>query len=186
MSQSSGRQIDTVMQEERLFPPREEFVSQSRINSMQQYQQIWDEAKSDPIEFWRKLAVDDLHWFEPFKTVLQWNEPFAKWFVDGTTNASYNCLDVHLENGNKDKMAILWEGEPGDTRELTYGQLHFEVCKFANVLKQLGYSTGRCGIDLHAHGSGTCHCNVGLCADRSDSFGDLCRFFLRGDRRSKQ
>ena len=100
MSQSSGRQIDTVMQEERLFPPSEEFVSQSRINSMQQYQQIWDEAKSDPIEFWRKIAVEDLHWFEPFETVLEWNEPFAKWFVDGTTNASYNCLDVHLENGN--------------------------------------------------------------------------------------
>ena len=142
MSQSSGRQIDTVMQEERLFPPSEEFVSQSRINSMQQYQQIWDEAKSDPIEFWRKIAVEDLHWFEPFETVLEWNEPFAKWFVDGTTNASYNCLDVHLENGNKDKTAILWEGEPGDTRELTYEQLHLEVCKFANVLKQLGTQQG--------------------------------------------
>ena len=74
--------------------------------------------------------------------MLEWNEPFAKWFVGGKTNASYNCLDAHLDTARRNKAAIIWEGEPGDARMLTYQQLHHEVCKFANVLKSLGMKQG--------------------------------------------
>ncbi len=142
MSESHGGQIDTVMHEERLFPPSVEFSSQARISSIEQYEQIWDEAKQDPAAFWGRLAQQDPHWFEPFAEILQWNEPLAKWFVGGKTNASYNCLDKHLDGPTADKRALIWEGEPGEQRTLTYRQLHAEVCKFANALKSLGIQPG--------------------------------------------
>jgi len=138
----STGQIATVLQEERRFAPSPEFARRARIGSMAAYQQLYDEAKSDPQAFWGKLAKEELHWFKPFDKVLEWNEPFAKWFVGGKTNAAYNCLDVHLTTPRRNKAAIIWEGEPGDQRTLTYQQLHREVCKFANVLKQLGVGQG--------------------------------------------
>ncbi len=141
MSQSSGGQLDTVMQELRLFPPSAEFSAQARIGSMQAYEAMWNEANQDIEAFWGKLA-SELHWFEPFTKVLEWNEPFAQWFVGGKTNVSYNCLDAHLSSARKNKAAIIWEGEPGDQRTLTYQQLHREVCKFANVLKHLNINAG--------------------------------------------
>jgi acetyl-CoA synthetase len=134
-------QLDTVMKEERLFPPSKEFAAQARIGSLAAYEALWKEASADIEKFWGKLAAE-LHWFQPFKTVLQWDEPFARWFVGGKTNVSYNCLDVHLTTARRNKAAIIWEGEPGDTRTLTYQQLHREVCKFANVLKGLGIKPG--------------------------------------------
>jgi acetyl-CoA synthetase len=140
MSQSAG-QLSTVMQESRVFPPPTEFSAQARIKSMAEYEKLWREAAEDIEAFWGKLA-GELHWFEPFAKVLDWKEPFAKWFVGGKTNASFNCLDAHLQTWRKNKAAILWEGEPGDTRTLTYQQLHREVCKFANVLKSLGLQQG--------------------------------------------
>ena len=139
---ASGGQIDTVMQEKRLFPPPKEFASRARIKSLDEYQQLWDQAASDPPKFWADLAREELHWFEPFEKALVWKEPFAQWFVGGKTNVSYNCLDRNLAAGLGDRTAILWEGEPGDTRKLTYAELHREVCKFANVLKQLGIEAG--------------------------------------------
>ena len=141
MSDPSG-QIDTVMQEERLFPPSDDFASKARIKSLDQYQALWDQAKADPLKFWADLAREELHWFEPFNETLLWNEPFAQWFVGGKTNVSHNCLDRNIEQGLGDRTAILWEGEPGDSRTLTYSELHSEVCKFANVLKQLGIGEG--------------------------------------------
>ena len=144
MSEQSGSgsgQIDSVMNEERLFAPSEEFAAQSRFKSMAEYQAAWDEAKADPEAFWAKQATE-LHWFTPYDKVLEWNEPFAKWFVGGKTNVSYNCLDKHLDSATKNKAAIIWEGEPGDQRTLTYQQLHREVCKFANVLRSLGVEQG--------------------------------------------
>ena len=114
MSEAKSGQIDTVMQESRLFPPSAEFASKSRIGSMEAYNKLWNEAKADPIKFWEDLAKDELHWFEPFAETLEWNEPFAKWFVGGKTNASYNCLDKHIDEGKGDNIAIIWEGEPGD------------------------------------------------------------------------
>ena len=142
MSESSSGQIDTVMTEDRLFPPSEEFASQSAIGSMDAYQALYDEAKADPVAFWDKLAKEELHWFKPYETVLEWDVPNAKWFVGGTTNVSYNCIDKHLATARRNKAAIIWEGEPGDTRTLTYQQLHQEVCKFANALKSLGVEQG--------------------------------------------
>ncbi len=139
---SQGGQIDTVMQEKRLFPPSAEFASQASINSLEQYQKLWDDANENSEAFWDKLAKEELHWFEPYTKVLEWKEPFAKWFVGGKTNAAYNCLDRHLGTPTANKAAILWEGEPGDQRTLTYQQLHREVCKFANVLKKLGVGQG--------------------------------------------
>jgi len=140
MTQGGG-QIDTVMKEDRLFPPSEEFRAKSAINSLEAYQEMWEAAKADPEGFWDQMA-QELHWFEPYKEVLQWNVPNAKWFVGGKTNASYNCLDIHLDTDRKDKAAIIWEGEPGDTRVLTYAELHREVCRTANMLKALGVGVG--------------------------------------------
>jgi len=107
---------------------------------MEEYERMYAEAAADPAAFWAKQA-EELHWFKKWDTVLEWNEPFAKWFVGGNLNVSYNCLDRHLETTRRDKTAIIWEGEPGETRTLTYRQLHREVCKFANVLKKLGVKT---------------------------------------------
>jgi acetyl-CoA synthetase len=137
---SSG--IDTVMHESRLFPPPDDFAARSRIGSLAAYEALYDEAKRDPVAFWDKLAREELHWFEPYSDVLRWNEPFAEWFVGGKTNVSYNCLDRHLDTPRRNKAALIWEGEPGDTRTLTYQQLHREVCKFANVLLSQGLKAG--------------------------------------------
>ncbi|MFP6620423.1 MAG: acetate--CoA ligase [Pirellulaceae bacterium] len=140
-SEKTSGQIDTVMQEERLFPPNEEFAGRCQLDSLAAYEKLYEEAKQDPVAFWERLAREELHWFKDFDQTLEWDEPFAKWFVGGETNVSYNCLDAHLESrGNK--AAIIWEGEPGDQRTLTYEQLHHEVCKFSNVLKKLGVGTG--------------------------------------------
>ena len=102
---------------------------------------MYAEAAADPQAFWAKQA-EDLHWFKKWDTVLEWNEPFAKWFVGGKLNISYNCLDRHLDTWRKNKAAIIWEGEPGEIKTITYLQLHQEVCRFANVLKKLGVKTG--------------------------------------------
>ena len=142
MANEHAGQINTVMHEERLFPPPAAFAAQAHIGSFQEYQTLWDEAAKDIEGFWGKLGKEQLHWFKDFDEVLDWQPPLAKWFVGGETNASYNCLDVHLSTDRKDKVAIIFEGEPGDSRTLTYAQLHEEVCKFANVLKSQGVEAG--------------------------------------------
>ena len=139
-SQRSG-QIDHVMREERVFPPPSEFAAKARIGSMAQYEKLCREAAEDLEGFWGRMA-DELHWFKPFQKVLQWDEPFAQWFVGGKTNISYNCLDIHLQTPRRNKAALVWEGEPGETRVLTYQMLHAEVCRFANALKKLGVGRG--------------------------------------------
>ncbi len=140
MASASG-QVDTVLQEGRLFPPPAEFAARARIGSLAAYEQLWQRAADDIEGFWREQAAE-LHWMKPFDRVLEWNEPFAKWFVGGQTNASYNCLDAHLGTARQNKAALIWEGEPGDQRVLTYQMLHHEVCRFANVLKKLGIGQG--------------------------------------------
>jgi acetyl-CoA synthetase len=141
MAERSVGQVDSVMQEARLFPPSPEFAAKARIGSLAGYEAMWNEANADIEAFWGKLA-GELHWFKPYGKVLEWNEPFAKWFAGGQTNVSYNCLDAHLDGPRRNKAAIIWEGEPGDERTLTYQQLHREVCKFANVLVQQGVHRG--------------------------------------------
>ncbi len=141
MSQPASGAVTTVMQEDRLFPPTAEFAAKARIPSLAAYEKLWNEAASDVEKFWGSMG-NELHWFKPYSKVLEWNEPYAKWFVGGETNVSYNCLDKHLGTPRQNKAALIFEGEPGDTRTLTYQQLHHEVCKFANVLKGLGVKQG--------------------------------------------
>ncbi len=141
MAKPSGGSVDTVMQETRLFPPPQEFAARAKIGSLAAYEKMWREAAGDIESFWGQLA-GELHWFRPFERVLDWQEPDAKWFVGGQTNASYNCLDAHLNSWRANKAALIWEGEPGDTRTFTYQQLHYEVCRFANVLKKLDVTQG--------------------------------------------
>ena len=98
----SAGQLDTVMQEQRLFPPRAEFAARAKIKSLTEYEKLWNDAAADLEKFWANLA-GELHWFKPYTKVLDWNEPFAKWFVGGQTNASYNCLDAHLTTPRRTK-----------------------------------------------------------------------------------
>ena len=139
--------IESILQEKRIFNPPQEFADRAAVRNMAEYQKLYDLAAKDPAGFWAKLAEKELHWFEPWDEVLDWQPPFAKWFVGGKINISYNCLDRHLTTDRKDKPALIWEGEPGDSRTLTYAELHQEVCQMANVIKDLGVKKGdRVGI----------------------------------------
>jgi acetyl-CoA synthetase len=133
--------IESVLKEERVFAPAKEFSAKAHINGLQEYDQLCQQAQDDPEGFWASMAKE-LDWFKPWEKVLEWTPPFAKWFVGGRTNIAHNCLDRHLTTARKNKAAIIWEGEPGDERILTYQALHREVCKFANALKQIGVKTG--------------------------------------------
>ncbi|MFZ9739761.1 MAG: acetate--CoA ligase [Prochlorotrichaceae cyanobacterium] len=134
--------IESILKEQRLFAPPPAFAKEARISSMDQYKALYDRAQADPQGFWADLAAQELHWFSKWDRVLDWDPPHAKWFVNGKINISYNCLDRHLNTWRKNKAALIWEGEPGDSCTLTYAQLHREVCQFANVLKQLGIKKG--------------------------------------------
>ena len=138
---SATPNIESVLHEERIFAPPEEFVQRAHIRSMEDYERLRAEASQSPDLFWARMAAE-LDWFRNWDTVLQWDAPHAKWFVGGKINVSYNCLDRHLASWRRNKAAIIWEGEPGDQRTLTYQQLHREVCRFANVLKRLDVQTG--------------------------------------------
>jgi acetyl-CoA synthetase len=140
---SPATNITSVLHEARLFPPSAEFAAKAFIPSIDEYKRLASWAAIDPDAFWAESAKA-LTWFKPWRQVLEWNEPFAKWFVGATINASYNCLDRHLDGPHANKAAIIWEGEPGDTRTLRYQDLHREVCKFANALKKLGIVAGDC------------------------------------------
>ena len=138
---SSGTNITSVLKETRKFPPPADFADKAHIKSLADFEKLWNRAAADPEGFWAEQA-ESLHWFQRWNKVLEWNEPFAKWFVGGKINASFNCIDRHLTGPRKNKAAIIWEGEPGDTRVLRYQDLHRAVCKFANVLKSLGIKPG--------------------------------------------
>jgi acetyl-CoA synthetase len=133
--------IESLLKEQRVFPPSSEFSKFAHIHSREAYDAILNRAATDPERFWADIA-SDLHWFEPWTHVLEWKLPFAKWFVGGRTNISYNCVDRHLNSTRKNKVAILWEGEPGDVRALSYQMLHYEVCRFANAMRSLGLRAG--------------------------------------------
>jgi acetyl-CoA synthetase len=141
MSSAAPSHITSVLKEKRTFPPPPEFAAAARINSMEAYQKLWQRAKDDPEGFWADLA-DNLQWDQRWDHVLVWDEPHAQWFAGGKLNVSANCIDRHLRGSRKNKAAIIWEGEPGDSRTLTYQALHREVCRFANVLKGQGVRPG--------------------------------------------
>ena len=135
--------IESVLQEQRTFEPPAELAARARIGSLAAYRELAARAEADPEAFWGEQARSQLQWFDPFHTVLDWSQPpFARWFEGGTTNLSTNCLDRHLQGPRADKIALIWEGEPGDGRTFTYRQLHAEVCKAANALKALGIGKG--------------------------------------------
>jgi acetyl-CoA synthetase len=141
MSSPAAANITSVLKESRQFPPPPGLSSQAHIKSLAEYEKLWQRAKDDPEGFWGEQA-EALQWSRRWDKVLVWNEPHAQWFVGGKLNVCANCVDRHLTNGRKNKAAIVWEGEPGDTRVLRYQDLHREVCKFANVLKGLGIQAG--------------------------------------------
>ena len=133
--------IDSILQEQRSFPPPPEFSRQAHIKSLEEYDRIYKESVENPEKFWAGIARE-LHWFKPWDKVLEWNAPWAKWFVGGQINMSYNCLDRHVQTARKNKAAIVWEAESGEVRTFTYQQLLTEVQKFANALKSLGIKKG--------------------------------------------
>src|SRR5690348_4828652 len=130
------------MSDSTVYAPSADFARSANVQGMDAYRDLYRRAAEDPEKFWGELAEHELHWFTKWSKVLDWNPPFAKWFVGGKTNISYNCLDRHVSGTRRDKVAILWQGEPGDERRVTYAELHRMVCRFANVLKSLGYKTG--------------------------------------------
>ena len=134
----SDATIENYFVEERTFPPPPEFAANALVND----RSLYDEADADFEAFWARQARELVSWFEDFDTVLEWDLPFAKWFLGGKLNVSYNCLDRHIEAGRGEKVAYHWEGEPGDTRTITYADLYDEVRRFANVLKGLGVEKG--------------------------------------------
>ena len=130
--------IDDLLLENRKFPPSAAF----KKNSLAVGTHLYDQAAADDEGFWAQQAADLIDWDQDWHTICEWNVPYAKWFVGGKLNVSYNCLDRHVLAGNGDKVAIHWEGEPGDTRTITYSELLVEVEKFSNVLKSLGVAKG--------------------------------------------
>jgi acetyl-CoA synthetase len=134
--------ITSVSREHRVFRPSAEFKAQANLGSEAQYKRLYAESVNSPEKFWARQARELLVWRKPFKKVLDWKLPHAKWFQDGRLNASENCVDRHLTTARANKAAILFEGEPGDTRTITYRQLHQEVCRCANALAEIGVGAG--------------------------------------------
>ncbi|HEY4610183.1 MAG TPA: AMP-binding protein, partial [Ilumatobacteraceae bacterium] len=134
----SHNTIADLMLENRKFPPSGEFKRQALVTDTSMY----DDADEDYQGFWARQSSDLLTWSSDWTTICEWELPYAKWFVGGQLNVSYNCLDRHVEAGRGDKVAFYWEGEPGDSRVLTYAELLDEVQRFANALKGLGVERG--------------------------------------------
>ncbi|HRQ10090.1 MAG TPA: acetate--CoA ligase [Trueperaceae bacterium] len=133
--------IESVLQEAREFPPPKSFQRHALLNSTQEYERLYRQSLDEPVKFWGEAAKRH-HWFEPWTSVLEWEEPHVKWFTGGKTNLAYDCLDRQVAEGRANKVAFFWEGEPGDKRTITYGQMLDEVSRFANVLKGKGVTLG--------------------------------------------
>ena len=133
--------IESVLQEARQFPPPKSFQRTALIKSSEEYERLYRQSLDEPELFWGEAAKRH-HWFEPWTSVMEWEEPHVKWFVGGKTNLAYDCLDRQVAEGKANKVAFFWEGEPGDKRTITYGQMLTEVSRFANVLKGKGVKVG--------------------------------------------
>jgi acetyl-CoA synthetase len=144
-SSIAQQDIDSTLRENRVFPPPPEFSAKAHIKSLEEYETLYQQSIEDPEKFWAGVAKE-LHWFKPWSKVLEWKLPWAQWFVGGKLNLCYNCVDRHVDprvGGERaQKTALIWEGEPGEIRRLTYLELHTEVQKFANALKSLGIKKG--------------------------------------------
>ncbi len=133
--------MDSLLRENRVFAPPPAFAAQAHIRSMAEYEELYRQSIDDPASFWRNAAAE-LDWFTPFTQVVEGEMGSAKWFTGGKLNLAHNCVDRHAAGSRRDKVALLWEGEPGEVRKITFGELHVEVQKFANVLKGLGVQRG--------------------------------------------
>jgi acetyl-CoA synthetase len=120
-----NQDIDSTLRENRVFPPPPEFSAKAHIKSLEEYEALYKQSIADPEAFWAG-AAKELHWFKPWDKVLEWNLPWAKWFVGGKLNLSYNCVDRHSSAPARQDR-LIWEGEPGEVRRLTYAELHAEV-----------------------------------------------------------
>ena len=183
----SGGHIDTVMLEDRKFPPSKEFAAKAQIGSMQSAtRSCIERAIADPEKFWADLAREELHWFEPFSKVLVWKEPFAQWFVGGKTNVSYNCLDCTSDDGSRRTRRRSF----GKASRATRARSRMQSCtaRFASspTCSSSSASKGRRRFDLHADGAGAGDRHAGLRPDRRGPLGDLRRLLGRGDRRPQQ
>jgi acetyl-CoA synthetase len=138
---AASQDIDSTLREHRVFPPPEEFAAKAHIRSLAEYETLYRLSIEDPETFWAGIA-SELHWFKPWEKVLEWNLPSAQWFVGGKLNLCYNCVDRHALGARREKTALIWEGELGEIRRLTFAELHVEVQKFANALKTLGIKKG--------------------------------------------
>jgi len=134
--------ITSVSREHRLFRPSAEFKAQANLGSEAAYKRLYDESVNSPEKFWGRQAKEQLVWRKPFKKVLDWKPPHAKWFVGGKLNVSENCIDRHLGTARENKAALIFEGEPGDVRTITYKQLHFHVCRLAHIFENMGVGVG--------------------------------------------
>ncbi len=136
--------IESLLKEKRSFKPSSDFIKNANWDK-KTIRELRKLGANHPERFWAKMAKENVSWFTLWKKALEWKPPTAKWFIGGKLNVSYNCLDRHLvgkKAWRRNKAAIIWEGEPGDTRVLTFGALHLEVCRFSNVLKELGVKKG--------------------------------------------
>lgn len=133
--------LDSSLRENRLFPPLPEFAQKAHIKNLSEYEEMYRRSVEQPEEFWAD-AAKELDWFAPWTKVIEGEAAHAKWFINGKLNLSHNCVDRHALGNRKDKVAIIWEGEPGEVRKLTYGELYEQVQRFANVLKGLGIKRG--------------------------------------------
>jgi acetyl-CoA synthetase len=137
MAKAQDLPIEALLREKRKFPPPREFARRAVVNKAS----VYTEAARNPVRFWEARARE-LHWFKPWRKALEWKPPYAKWFLGGKLNVSYNCLDRHVTTSRRTKAALIWEGEPGDTRTLTYWDLYREVQRFAAALKRHGIRKG--------------------------------------------
>ena len=134
--------ITSVSRESRLFKPSAEFKAQANLGSEAAYKKLYKESVNSPEKFWSRQAKEQLVWRKPFKTVLKWKAPHAEWFGGGTLKVAENCLDRHLGTARENKAAIIFEGEPGDVRTITYKQLNFHVCRLSHVFENMGVGKG--------------------------------------------
>src|SRR4030042_3856731 len=145
LGQISGKEIASMMAENRVFSPSRDFSKVAALRSLEEYKALYNWSIKDPEGFWGKMA-EQLDWYKKWDKFVEYdfkNKPEVRYFLGGKINVSYNCLDRHLNTWRKNKAALIWQGEPdGDTKVYTYQQLYHEVCKFANVLKKLGIKKG--------------------------------------------
>ena len=172
--------IEALLSETRRFPPPAEFAARARISSPE----IYAEAEADFRAFWHGHALREITWFkEPAEVLDDSNPPFYKWFADGELNVSYNCLDRHIQNGGGDKTALIWIGEPGEERHITYPELRDEVAQCANALKALGVERGDRVAIYMRHGAGAADRDARVRAHRRGALGRVRRFLVDGARR---